>query len=549
MRRPPRRSPNKLGLILLIVFLGLLGGAGFTAFRTLKFASSVSTANLGDNIRSIVTTAQASASASAAAQPVAGRVNVLLLGYGGVGHEGAYLTDSVMVLSLDQQTKRAAMISLPRDIWVKVPYLGEQGGFFKLNTAYAIGADDDAFPSKKADYKGPAGGGNLASAVVGGILGMKIDYWVAVDFQAFRSTVDALGGVDVDVEKAFTDYYYPRNDDPLIDPSWMTIRFNAGTQHMAGERAIQYARSRHSLEDGTDFGRSRRQQRLLLAIKEKALSPQGVTEMFGLMDGLSKEFKTNMNIGQIRALADAAKTVDASVIERVSVDNINYLADAITLDGQDVLVPQARSWMPLRSYIAGVLLDPAIKTENATIQLWNASGLTAAAGTATSMLHDLGLQTLPPQSLDGGLVQQNEIHDFTQGRSTSTVNYLATLFSAKVIADSPTAADRADIKIVLGRSFQQPTSVVDAYDSSVRPLGSVPFTVGSPVASAKPAASGSPVASGAAKPGASALASAVASARAVGSASPKPVATVRVATTPISNGSVQPKVSATPIAR
>ncbi len=541
MRRPPRRSPNKLSLILLVVFLGLLAVAGFAAFRTLKFVSSVSTANLGDNIRSIVTTAQSAGPSVAPGKPqLPGRVNVLLLGYGGVGHEGALLTDSIMVLSVDQQTKKAAMISVPRDIWVKIPYLGSQsGGFFKLNVAYAIGADDEAFPSKSSDYKGAAGGGNLAEAVVGGILGMKIDYWVGVDFHAFRSVVDALGGVDVDVEKTFTDYYYPRNDDPDIDASWMTVHFDAGVQHMNGERAIQYARSRHSLEDGTDFGRSRRQQRLLLAIKDKALSPQGVTKVFGLMDALSTDFKTNMNIGQIRALADMAKSVDAGNIERVSIDNTNYLADGVTSDGQDVLVPQAKSWLPLRSYVASLLLDPAIKTENATVQLWNASGFTNAAGSATSMLHDLGLQTLPPQNLDGGLVQQNEIHDFSQGRGASTVNYLASLFSAKVILDTPTPADRADIKIILGRSYQQPTSFVDAYDSTVRPLGAAPAIIPQGVAkpSLTPAASGSPRASAVASGAPQASVRASASASAV----IRPAASVRAIVTPIVQATPTPK--------
>src|SRR5581483_1039257 len=175
------------------------------------------------------------------------RVNVLLLGYGGVGHDGALLTDSLMVLTYDRQTKKAAMISVPRDIWVRVPASpGDQGGFYKVNTAYAIGADDDSFPNKQPQYKAAAGGGgNLAATVVGGILGMKIDYWVAVDFHAFKSMVDALGGVDVKVEKTFTDYEYPRNDDPSVDSSWMTVHFDAGEQHMNGERAIEFARSRH----------------------------------------------------------------------------------------------------------------------------------------------------------------------------------------------------------------------------------------------------------------------------------------------------------------
>ncbi|HLY67523.1 MAG TPA: LCP family protein, partial [Chloroflexota bacterium] len=322
-------------------------------FKTLTFMGNISTASLGDNIRSMVGSGkpnQPNNTGGLSKSPLPQRFNVLLLGYGGGGHDGAYLTDSIMVLSVDQQTKQAAMISVPRDIWVKIPYTRTTGGFFKLNAAYAIGIDDDGFPNKSPEFKGAAGGGNLASSVVGAILGIKIDYWAAVDFHAFKTVVDALGGVDVSVEKSFTDPYYPRNDDPDIDASWMTVHFDAGPQHMNGDRALIYARSRHSEEDGTDFGRSRRQQLLMLAIKDKALTPEGLSKLFGLMDALSKDVKTNLNAGQMRALADVAKTIDLAAIQRVSIDDTNYLADAVTSDGQDVLVPQTRSWTVLRSY-------------------------------------------------------------------------------------------------------------------------------------------------------------------------------------------------------
>ncbi|HVA24510.1 MAG TPA: LCP family protein [Chloroflexota bacterium] len=543
MPRPPRRrGPNRLSLILLAVFFALLLGAGVTAFKTLTFASKVSTAGLGDNIRSIVTNAAPSPSSPdnpATQAQMAGRINVLLMGYGGGGHDGAYLTDSMMVLTLDQQTKKAAMISVPRDIWVKIPYSSTTGAFSKLNAAYAIGVDDQGFPNKAPEYKGAAGGGALASTVVGGILGIKIDYWVAVDFHAFRSVVDSLGGVDVNVEKTFTDPLYPRNDDPTIDAGWMTVHFNAGLQHMTGERAIEYARSRHSLQDGTDFGRSRRQQLLLLAIKNKALTPEGATKVFGLMDALSSDFKTNMNIGQIRALADLAKTVDPAALQRVSIDNTNFLVDAESGDGQAVLVAQAKSWLPLRSYIAGLLLDPAIKTENATVQLWNASGLSGAAGTATSMLHDIGLQTLPPQNVDSGAIQQNDIHDFSQGKDASTVNYLASLFGAKVINDTPTPADRADIKVILGRSYEQPALMVDTLDTGVRPLGYAPPVVETPKPTVKPGASGTPAASIAAIATATPAASVRAPVRAAGLARPAASA----------SPTIQPRVTATAVRR
>ncbi|MHB8618076.1 MAG: LCP family protein, partial [Chloroflexota bacterium] len=236
MQRPRRRRASRLSLILLGVLIVFLLAGGVATYKTLSFVGNVSTAGLGDNIRSLVTTSLPSGAAAKLGQTKPAlnqRVNVLLMGYGGSGHDGAYLTDSMMVLSYDPATKKAAMISVPRDIWVRIPTDGNQGGFWKISTAYTIGMDGQSFPNKLAQFKGGmAGGGNLASYVVGAILGLKIDYWVGVDFHAFQSMVDALGGVDVNVQTAFTDYRYPRNDNPKIDASYMTIHFNAGPQHM-----------------------------------------------------------------------------------------------------------------------------------------------------------------------------------------------------------------------------------------------------------------------------------------------------------------------------
>jgi len=137
-------------------------------------------------------------------------------------------------------------------------------------------------------------------------------------------------------------------------------------------------------------------------------------------------------------------------------------------------VPQTKSWAALRGYIASVLMDPSIKTEAAKIQLWNGSGLPGIAGNATTMLNDLGFQMLPPQNLDTSVLQQTEVHDLSGGRDTSTVNYLASLFAAKVVTDAPTAADQADIKVILGKSFQQSASTIDSYDPTTRLMYGAP---------------------------------------------------------------------------
>ena len=122
------------------------------------------------------------------------RINILLLGYGGPGHDGPYLTDSIMVVSIRPATREAMMISLPRDLWVKIPALPRNGFMMgKLNSAYAIGTDHKNYPNVRSEWKTDTGGGDLASATVSQVIGQPVDYWVGVDFKAFREVVDALG--------------------------------------------------------------------------------------------------------------------------------------------------------------------------------------------------------------------------------------------------------------------------------------------------------------------------------------------------------------------
>src|ERR687885_2361330 len=118
------------------------------------------------------------------------RINILLLGYGGPGHDGAYLTDSIVLVSIQPGSKEAVMTNLPRDLWVKIPALPNNGYMQgKLNSAYQIGQDRRNYPNVRATWKTSTGGGDLAAATIEQITGQHVDYWVGVDFSAFRDVV------------------------------------------------------------------------------------------------------------------------------------------------------------------------------------------------------------------------------------------------------------------------------------------------------------------------------------------------------------------------
>ncbi len=135
--------------------------------------------------------------------------NIVLLGYGGGNHDGAYLTDSIIVVHIDPSNKIVTLISVPRDIWVKIPTNGVTGDFWKINAAYELGLDDNDYPNKQSLFLGPSGGGNMAKYVIGQVTGLPIDRFVALDFSGFKNTIDTLGGVDINVQTAFTDTEYP----------------------------------------------------------------------------------------------------------------------------------------------------------------------------------------------------------------------------------------------------------------------------------------------------------------------------------------------------
>ena len=340
---PPRRARTTrqfgrrgriVRRVLLALLLLALLGAGLLAHRMWDFGNAIS--NQGP-----LTTQTRYMSGD-------GRVNVLVLGYGGGNHPGPNLTDTMMVISLNLSDHATTMISVPRDLWVQVP--PGSGDYAKLNTAYVNGLDN-GFNGIAA---GPVAGGAEAAQKVTEVTGLKIDYWLTINFSGFRALVDALGGVDVTVQTAFT-ARYPINDDPAVNAGWKVIHFDTGMQHMDGERAIEYARARYVLDppsEGTDFARSARQQTLIRAILSRARQMSAWPGLSGATDALQQALYTNLSLAD---LALFSRKMDFTHGHRVGLTDQNVLVDAQSDDGQDILVPANGDWNAVRQYVASQL--------------------------------------------------------------------------------------------------------------------------------------------------------------------------------------------------
>lgn len=211
-------------------------------------------------------------------------------------------TDAIVLVRIARDTGRVSMLSIPRDLWV--PYAG--GGEGRINAAYAIG---------EKRY-GPGGGAVVAKATVARLVGVDVDNFVLINFQGFETLIDQLGGITVDVPEALYDPAYPTADYQTIE-----VRFRAGPQHMDGERALIYARTRHA---DSDFGRNQRQQLVLMAIfdriRERGLLQQ-LTSLDDYTGALRGYVQTDLSRSRMLEVAGFARGVSPDDVLRYAIDS------------------------------------------------------------------------------------------------------------------------------------------------------------------------------------------------------------------------------------
>lgn len=272
------------------------------------FSSLSATTTLPDSATES-TAGHAIASASPSPSPTPQRplpdspLNVLLLGTDVQPDEGSVSrTDAVILIHLDRKRDRVSMLSIPRDLWVTYPGNG-QG---RVNAAYAIG-------EKKY---GRGGGIALARATIEELLDLKIDHCAVVNFEGFRELIDLMGGITIDVPTFIRDTDYPTEN-----YGTMTVMFRAGRQHMDGDRALIYARTRHT---DSDFGRNQRQQQVLMAmfhrVQQRGLLRQ-LTSFDDYTGALREHVRTDMSRRTMLELAQWGRNLKQTDIHRYAIDS------------------------------------------------------------------------------------------------------------------------------------------------------------------------------------------------------------------------------------
>lgn len=355
-----------------------------------------------------------------------GRINVLLLGIGGAGHDGANLTDTMMVASIKPQTNEVAMLSVPRDLYVSIPGHGKD----KINAANAFGEQDK-----------PGSGISLTSQTVSNTLGIPIHYTARIDFNGFAKIIDTVGGVDINVENDLYDPFYPGG----------TYSIKKGPHHMNGAEALKYARSR---ETTSDFDRAKRQQQVMVAMKDKIMTANTLlnpAKMNDILTTLGDHVKTDMQIWEAQKLAQMFQKVDKNKIINRVLDNSEDgpLVSSISYGGAYILLPKTGNFKEVQSIAQNIFTDSGLRTEAAKVQVLNATGVSGQAKKTGDTLSSNGLKVLSVSNASE-INSTTVIYDYSGGTKPKTIDFLEKKFCVKAVQKTdPTGS--YDIAVVVGK--------------------------------------------------------------------------------------------------
>jgi LCP family protein required for cell wall assembly len=390
-----------------------------------------------------------------------GRVNILLAGNSrdDPGHGGAELTDSIMILSIDTKNNRAFMLSVPRDLWVKVPGNGHE----KINGAYVDGEEENFSASGYPD-----GGMGLLEQVVEHNFGIKLNYYALIDYQALKQSVDAVGGVDITVKSNDPRGLYDPSIDYAAHPHKALVKLSNGTHHLNGQQALGFARARGDAYGSygfaaADFDRTAHQRQLLVALKNKAVSAGTLTnpaKLSSLSDAAGNNVKTDFKLDEVHRLYDIMKGIDSNNIKSLSLnsaDGKNLLASYSAPDGSSALSPAAGldDFSDIKAYMRKQTSNNPIVQEEANVVILNASGSSGLASRQKTVLTTKQLHVT-----DVGNAKQDQssttIIDASGGRKPATrlllLNTYGNANKTNITTANPYSRvyDEADFIVLLG---------------------------------------------------------------------------------------------------
>lgn len=389
-----------------------------------------------------------------------GRINILLLGIAGYGRPGQNLTDTLMILSINPQSGQVALLSLPRDLYVSVPFLNFGT---KINSVYQLGLNNTGKDSRAA--------AEIILKTVTDATSLKLHYYAILNFDGFEKIVDSLGGINIQNEK---DIYDPRYPGPNY--SYETFELSKGLHHLDGATALKYARERHADSEG-DFGRAKRQQQIMEAAKNKFFSAGTLLNVFSLneiFNALGENIVTDIAAEEIAGFLELAKSLDTRnatnvVLDAWQKDSLLKVYHVPTNNGLAfALVPRIGNWNEVQELAQNIFQleqlekkRAAIRQEAARLIILNKSSNFSLSEKIRKLLN-LGLnydQVSLLTAKNSSPEETSVVVDLTDGQKPFSLEEIATKLPAAVSYQVPAwlkealADQETDLVIVIGKDL------------------------------------------------------------------------------------------------
>lgn len=395
-----------------------------------------------------------------------GMTNILLLGVGDEHHDGADLTDTMMIASIDPvATSSVVLLSLPRDLLLEnTAGLGEGG---RINAIYANEKRRMQYVHKMSEEEASRIALEGLAAEIGSKVGLPIHGVVKVNFSAFVKVVDAVGGVDVDVRQRIVDYTYPIGEGQVG-----LFQLEKGVQHLDGETALKFARSRHS---SSDFDRSARQQELLKALVERVKS-LGRLELIdfasALMNDVSQHIETTFANDELLGLAQIASglSLDRAITMQINsaaggdasearAGGFVYPPPPEDFGGAAVLLPfplpgRASDWSQILTFTGFLTRKREAYLPRAQIALMDAGTLSLSVHRFRNELLRYGFDVLPTFQADDTTLSSSSLVWYRNDEARPTAQFLGRLLSLPVARSNDAGSGSGDVLILLGQNFR-----------------------------------------------------------------------------------------------
>ena len=442
-KKPKRRARRIIFWVLMTLLAAGLAVGGYLVYKAITATESVFQGSVFDIVKNDPLKTDAN-----------GRSNFLVFGTAeddeGGTHGGANLTDSIMVISVDQEEHNAYMVSLPRDLWVAYQETCTVGNQGKLNAVYFCASDDGADETA---------GAQALMAKAGEITGLDIQYYVHLNFTAVVDAVNAVGGVDVTINSSDPRGILDRNFDWKCGYTCYYVNYQNGEEvHLDGEHALALARARNAaggygLPNG-NFDREQNQQMIIKALRDKALSAgtlTNVSAVTGLIDALGNNLRTNIETKEVRTLMDiASNTEDTDIVSLSLVEEGNMLVTTGSYNGQSIVRPVAGllDYSAIQEFVyINVSADPFVR-EEPVVSVFNGSGVAGVAQNAAYELEDAGFTVAEVDNAPEGSYQTVEIYQLNSEK-TASAEKLEDLYGVKVRTTVPPVAVVGDTDFVV----------------------------------------------------------------------------------------------------